>query len=139
MRHRRPLAAAVLAALSLPGAGCSAIFVKPPPSGRDPDGEQIACTSSVAAPVADAVVGGAAAIAGAAMVVNAAGDGKGTTQVLGGLVLLGAAAFGASAYRGFADTARCREARRAVAGCPSGDVMACRATTPWLSSAPGAR
>ena len=114
-RTGRLRTAALAAACAVLTQGCSAIFVRSP--ARDSATEPPSCTESRAAPMADALLAGVAATFGAAgltQTLNHCSPSSDCAEsfapglaVLGGVVLLTA---GASAFYGFHQTKRCREA-----------------------------
>lgn len=133
---RRPPLAAALILVS----GCSWITVQAPPSGAVRRDDRLSCTTSVAAPVTDTVVGGLALGAGGLGVAGGiAGlscdpatcwiqEPLALTYLGMGIVLLGVAAVeGFSAAHGYVATAGCRELRDAQLACVSGVEQSCRA------------
>jgi hypothetical protein len=116
---RFSLVATVIAAESL---GCSLVFVRAPPNSLPVDSAPLECTTSKVAPRADAVVGSALLVPAILGVYLGAASCDGTGEsgslcnAMRGPILgigIGAAALSAvmlfSAYRGGANTDRCRE------------------------------
>jgi hypothetical protein len=117
---------------------CSWITVAKPPAGPVDRGEKLTCTSSVAAPVTDTVVGSAALLFGATGVgAGAAGLGcdvstcwiqepVAVAYLTLGVALVGVAVMEAfSAAYGYGQTARCRELEQAQLACVSGVEPSC--------------
>ena len=108
-RFRRVALATTFAVL---GQGCSALFIRPPPS--ESTGEPPQCTESPAAPIADSLFAtGALVLAAASLAAHlsccaAPGEKPGASLPLFSAAL--ALGVGASAVDGFRATGRCREA-----------------------------
>jgi hypothetical protein len=128
-------AVAGLALGLLPIAGCSWVFVQRPPAGPLPPAPPLACTSQVAAPVADTVGavllgvgGGMVAAAGLGMTQECEPwcTGEKAVLVAIGLLELGAATVLAfSAGHGYSATAECRDLKEAQLSCTSGVEASC--------------
>jgi hypothetical protein len=120
--------------------GCSWITVNRPPTGPVAKDERLDCTTSVAAPVADTVIGSAALVTGGTGVgVGIAAlaapcdattcwitEPVAITYAAIGAVLLGLAVAEAfSAAYGFSRTAECRDLEQAQLACVSGVEASC--------------
>ncbi len=139
------VSAALCSALS----GCSFVSVQRPAAFAEDPRVPDPCTGSVAAPVADTVLAGAALIgAYVALVVSMVDSTDRCTSQTGGscsssvdpvpaLALAGAGAmFGSSAISGFVGTHQCRRRVQLSGRCANGDLRACRRVTPGWTPSP---
>ncbi len=135
LAHRSLAAYACLLATS----ACSWITVAKPPQGPVDKDEKLTCTSSVAAPVTDTVLGSVALAAGGTGVgVGIAGlnacdvstcwiqEPIAITYLALGVALVGVAVMeGFSAAHGYSATALCRDLQQAQLACVSGVEPSC--------------
>jgi hypothetical protein len=140
-RHLRVVAVALALLLAIPSGGCSWIGVTKPPSRPIDATPPVQCTSGVAAPVGDTIIGVLAIIAGAVMTSYGASGGPCSYNVLGssapcpadpgfvwggvGIMTVGVAAV-VSAGFGYNWTADCRELEELQNKCIAGVEASCK-------------
>jgi hypothetical protein len=133
--HMGAVAAVLAALLALPTGGCSWIGVTRAPQRPVPATPPVQCTSGVAAPVGDTIIGVLAIAAGAVLAVAGASPiclgapcPADTGLVLAGvgIMALGVTA-GVSAVFGYGWTAECRELEEVQTRCIAGVEASCAA------------
>jgi hypothetical protein len=110
-----PIAIALRSALALVALGstpgCSYLLVDGPPAGHE-QMRYFDCTSSRAAPIADAIIAGVYGVSGTAMASEVRDTDGGATVLVASLAI--AAVEAASAVHGFRKTSECADAKRGL-------------------------
>jgi hypothetical protein len=129
-RYQGIVAVALALALAIPSGGCSWIGITRPPSRPIDATPPVQCTTGVAAPVGDTIIGVLTVAAGVAVVAFAASmgsmDSGGAIAAGVGGIALGATAL-ASSINGYNWTAECRDLEELQKKCIAGVEASCGA------------
>jgi hypothetical protein len=136
-RCRRIVAVALASLLAIPSGGCSWIGITRPPSRPIDATPPVQCTTGVAAPVGDTIIGVLTAATGVAVVAFSAifADSEYIWAGVGGIAL-GATALASSIY-GYNWTSECRELEELQNRCIAGVEASCAALRAEPSSSEG--
>jgi hypothetical protein len=139
-RYQRIVAVALALLLAIPSGGCSWIGITKPPSRPIDATPPVQCTTGVAAPVGDTIIGVLTVATGVALVAIAGStsnkDSAGAIAAGVGAIALGATA-GVSAGFGYTWTAECRELEEFQKACIAGVEASCAALRAEPSTAEG--
>jgi hypothetical protein len=129
-RYERIVAVALALLLAIPSGGCSWIGITKPPNRPIDATPPVQCTTGVAAPVGDTIIGVLAIATGVAVIAIAGGtsnkDSAGVIAAGVGAIALGGTA-GVSAGFGYTWTAECRELEELQKKCIAGVEASCSA------------
>jgi len=130
-RLQRGVAVSLAMLLAIPSGGCSWIGITKPPSRPIDATPPVQCTTGVAAPVGDTIIGVLTVATGVAVVAFAASmgsnkDSAGAIVAGVGGIALGATALASSIY-GYNWTAECRELEELQKKCIAGVEASCAA------------
>ena len=138
--YQRIVAVALAWLLAIPSGGCSWIGITRPPSRPIGATPPVQCTTGVAAPVGDTIIGVLTVAIGVALVAIAGStddkDSAGAIAAGVGIMALGATA-GVSAGFGYGWTAECRELEELQKKCIAGVEASCAALRAEPSTSEG--